>query len=216
MPEKPPIRRSDLPARLRNQLDALEVRAQSNFVAVVIWEQHFSAADRKTLGDDPYLAWKSHGRTVGMWAAARGVSKERAIVDIAYALDWLDTKTCKALLTALGQDANAAGTPRWINRTGELWFDGQVVRTIRNQTRASVIVRILEAFEESGWPRTIDDPITAGGDSAQRRHAIESLNDGLKRMRFTCAGDGESFAWEPLPRPKRKASKKKAARKKRS
>lgn len=216
MPEKPPIRRSDLPARLREQLNAIETRAQSNFVAAVIWEQHFNAADRKALGDDAYLAWKNHGRTVGMWAEARGVSKERAIVDIGYTLDWLDTKACKALLTALGEDANAAGAPRWISRTGELWFDGQVVRTIRNQTKASTIVRILKAFEESGWPRTIDDPITAGGDSAQRRRAVESLNDGLKRMRFTCAGDGESFTWEPRSRPKRKAAKKKAARKKRS
>ena len=216
MPEKPPIRRSDLPARLRKQLDALESRVKGPDVAVLIWEQHFTVADRKALGDDPYLAWKHFGRTAGMWAAARGVSKERAIVDIGYALDWLDTKTCKALFTALGEDANAAGTPRWISRTGELWFDGHVARTIRNQTKASTIVRIIEAFEESGWPRTIDDPITAGGDSAQRRRAVESLNDGLKRMRFTCAGDGESFAWELLPRPKRKAAKKKAARKKRS
>jgi hypothetical protein len=216
VPEKPPIRRSDLPARLRNQLDALEARVKGPEVAVVIWEQHFTVADRKALGDDPYLAWKHHGRTPGMWAAARGVSKERAIVDIGYALDWLDTKTCQAMLAALGEDANAAGTPRWIKGTGELWFDGQVVRTIRNQKKAWTIVRILEAFEESGWPRTIDDPVTAGGDSAQRRRAVESLNDGLTRMRFTCAGDGQSFGWEPLPRSTRKAANKKAARKKRS
>jgi len=216
MPEKPPTRRSDLPARLRKQLDALEARAQSNVVAVVIWEQHFSAADRKSLGDDAYLAWKNHGRSVGMWAAARGVSKERAIVDIGYALDWIDTKTCTALLAALGEGSNAVVTPRWIVRTGELWFDGEVVRSIRNQLKASTIVRILEAFEESGWPHAIDDPITAGGDSAQRRRAVESLNDGLKRIRFACAGDGESFTWEPLPPQKRKAAKKKAARKKRS
>ena len=215
MPEKPPIRRSDLPVRVRKQLADLEAQVQRNVVAVTIWERHFSAAERTALGDDPYLAWKNHGRTAGMWAAARGVSRERAIIDIAHTLDWLDTKTCQALLAALGEEANAAGAPRWISRTGELWFDGQVVRSIRNQTKASTIVRILEAFEESGWPRAIDDPVTVGGDNVQRRRAIESLNDGLTRIRFACAGDGESFTWEPLPPQKRKAAKKKAARKKR-
>lgn len=216
MPEKPPIRRSDLPARLRKQLDALEPRVQSNVAAVAIWEQHFTPAERKSLGDDAYQAWKTHGRTAGMWAAARGVTKDRAIIDIAYALDWLDTKTSKALLSALGEGANAAATPRWLARTGELWFEDNVVRRIRNQTKASTIVRILEAFELSGWPPTIDDPVTAGGDSAQRRRAVESLNDGLTRIRFACAGDGQCFRWDVLPQRTRKAAAKKAARKKRS
>jgi hypothetical protein len=44
--EKPPIRRSDLTARLRKQLDALEARVKGPDVAVLIWEQHFTVADR--------------------------------------------------------------------------------------------------------------------------------------------------------------------------
>lgn len=213
MPEKQPIRRSDLPAHVRTKLDELEKKLQSNVVAMMVWENHFTPAERKQLGDDPYLAWKRNGRTSGMWAAVRGVSKDRALIDIAHALDWLDTKTCKALLTALGEGANAAGTPRWLARTGELWFEGRVVRRIRNQAKASTIVRILDAFELCGWPPTIDDPVTAGGDSTKRRRAVESLNDGLERIRFACAGDGESFRWDVVPRRKRTGSAKKAAKK---
>lgn len=216
MPEKPPIRRSDLPARLRRTLDELETRVQGSVTAIAVWEKHLSPAERKTLGDDAYRAWKHNGHTAGMWAAVHGVSKDRAIVDIAYALDWLDTKSCKALLTALGERSNAADTPRWLSSTGELWFQGEVIRRIRNQAKASTIVRILAAFEENGWPSTIDDPVTAGGDSVQRRRAVESLNHGLTLIRFACAGDGESFRWDVLPQPKPKASKKKAARKKRA
>jgi hypothetical protein len=216
VPDKQPIRRSDLPARLRTHLDELEPRVQRNVVAITIWENSFSPAERKQLGDDPYLAWKHNGRTAGMWAAVRGVSKDRAIIDIAHALDWLDTKTCKALLKALGEGATASGTPRWLARTGELWFEGRIVRRIRNQAKASTIVRILDAFELCGWPTTIDDPVTAGGDSAQRRRAVESLNDGLERIRFACAGDGESFRWDVVPRRKRTATAKKKAAKKRS
>jgi hypothetical protein len=84
-----------------------------------------------------------------MWAAARGVSKDRAIVDIAYLFDWIDTKTRTKLLKAIGNDATAGGAPRWIARTGDLWFDGQIVRHIRNPAKATLIIRILDAFEQS-------------------------------------------------------------------
>ena len=60
------------------------------------------------------------------------------------------------------------------------------------------MVRILGAFEESGWPRRVDDPITSGGESDTRRRAIETLNKGLTRIRFSCTGDGESFGWEEI------------------
>lgn len=196
--DQPPIRRSDLPADLRQTLDELEPRVQSNAAAIAVWERHFTAADRKTLGDDLYQAWKHHGRTAGMWAAARGGSKERAIVEIAYALDWVDSETYRRLLDVLGGGPGEGRRPRWIAGSGELWFDGEVVRYVRNLSRAKNVVRILAAFEENGWPPRIDDPITSGGSSDQRRRAIESLNKGLTRIRFSCAGDGESFAWEEL------------------
>lgn len=198
MSDQPPIRRSDLPADLRQKLDELEPRVQSNAAAIAIWERHIAADERKALGDDLYQAWKAHGRTAGLWAAVRGGSKERAIVEVAYALDWLDSQTYRQFLDALGGGPGVGRRPRWIARTGELWFDGEVVRHIRHVVRATNVVRILAAFEESGWPQRIDDPITCGGESDQRRRAIESLNKGLTRIRFSCTGDGESFGWEEI------------------
>ena len=198
MSDQPPIRRSDLPENLRQKLDELEPRVQSNPAAIVIWERHLTAADRKTLGDDLYQAWKQYGRTAGMWAAARGGAKERAIVEVAYALDWLDSKTYRQLLDAVGGGPGEGRRPRWIADSGELWFDGEVVRHIRHVVRATNVVRILAAFEESRWPPRVYDPITSGGESDQRRRAIESLNKGLTRIRFTCTGDGESFGWEEI------------------
>lgn len=215
MSEKPPIRRSDLPALIQKKLAELEAKVQRNDVAIAVWDNHFTVADRKALGDDPYLAWKHNGRTAGMWAAARGISKDRAILDIAYLFDWIDTKSYTRVLKAIGEDATAGGTPRWLARTGELWFDGEIVRRVRNAAKATLVVRILDAFEESGWPRKIDDPVTSGGDSSQRRRAIESLNTGLTRIRFACAGDGTSFSWEVIPTKTRKRPAKKVSRKKR-
>jgi len=196
--DQPPIRRSDLPENLRQKLDELEPRVQSNPAALAIWERHLTAADRKTLGDDLYQAWKQYGRTAGMWAAARGGAKERAIVEVAYALDWLDTKTYRQLLDALGGGPGEGRRPRWNADTGELWFDGELIRSVKHPAQAKNIVRILAAFEENRWPPRAYDPITSGGESDTRRRTIETLNKGLTRIRFTCTGDGESFGWEEI------------------
>jgi hypothetical protein len=68
-----------------------------------VWNDHFSPAERKELGDEPFLAWKHNGGTAGMWAVAKEVSRERALVDIAYALDWLETAKCEWLLEVIGE-----------------------------------------------------------------------------------------------------------------
>ena len=214
MSSQPPIRRSDLPANLRQALDELEPRVQSSAAATVVWTKHFTDEERKRLGDDPYRAWKEHGRTAGMWATVRECSQARAIAEIAFALDWLDSETYRQLLEALGEGPGEAMRPRWIARSGELWFDGEVVRTIRSAARAKNVVRVLSTFEESNWPPRIDDPVTSGGDSGQRRRTIESLNKGLTRIRFACTGDGQSFSWEVLPTPAPKTAARKPSRKK--
>lgn len=213
--ERPPVRRSDLPLPIRQKLEELEPRVQSNITAVLVWTRCFTERERAALGNDNYLAWKNNGRTAGMWAAVRECSKDRAILDIAYERDWIDTETYRQALAALGELTDPVNTPRWIARTGELWFDGQVVRKIHNLKKATNIVPILNAFEENGWPPSVDDPVTGGGDSVRRRHSVESLNDGLKKIRFSCVGDGESFRWDVVPARKQIASgKKKAAAKK--
>jgi len=208
------VRRSDLPERLRKKLEELEPRVQGVAAATAIWTRHFTDAERRTLGDDAYIAWKNNARTAGMWAAVRDVSRDQAIVAIAYALDWLDTQTTNELLAALGAGQGDVRKPRWLKDKGELWFEGKIVRKIRATASATNVVALLDALEESNWPSPIDDPITTGGSSSTRRRTVESLNKELKRIRFSCAGDGESFRWEILPqRPRRKTAKKIAGKK---
>lgn len=210
MAAPPTVRRSDLPAPLRKTLEELEPRVQSNVAAMAVWTKHFTDAERKALGNDAYQAWKNNARTAGMWAAVREVSRDQAIVEIAYALDWVATETSNELLSALGGTQASVSKPRWLKDKRELWFEGKIVRRIRS-SRATNVIKILNAFEECNWPTQIDDPITTGGDSSQRRRAIESLNDGLKLIRFSCAGDGLSFRWDVLPQRPLRQAKKKAA-----
>ncbi len=202
------VRRTDLPERLRKKLEELEPRVQGVAAATAIWTRNFTDAEQRTLGDDAYIAWKNNGRTAGMWAAVREVSRDQAIVQIAYALDWLDTQTTNELLAALGAGQGDVRKPRWLKDKGELWFEGKIVRKIRATARATNVVALLDALEESNWPSPIDDPITTGGDSSTRRRTVESLNKDLTGIRFSCAGDGESFRWEILPqRTRHKAAK---------
>jgi len=208
-PEKAsPVRRSDLPDRLRQTIETLEPRVQAAPAAIAVWQRQFTAAERAGLGEEPYAAWKNHGRTAGMWATVREVPRDQAIIEIAYALDWLDTATTNELLRALGADQANAVKPRWLKAKGELWFDGQIVRRIRNVASAKNVVAVLDCFEIDGWPVRIDDPVTAGGDSSRRRRTIESLNKELKAIRFSCGGDGCSFEWKILQRsPRRRSSR---------
>ena len=210
------VRRSDLPQEYQDLLQAVESRARKVEWAMTVWNNHLTAAERKELGGDPFEAWKHNGGTAGMWAIVREVSRDRAVVDIAYALDWLDTPTCEKLLEAIGEKQASVITPRWIKRSGELWYEGELIRKVTNQLKASNIVRILDACEESGWPQSFADPVTSGGDSGQRRRTIESLNKGLKRIKFACSGDGASFTWEVVPEAPPKKAPANQARRKRS
>ncbi len=86
--------------------------------------------------------------------------------------------------------------PVWNQDTGELRFGDQVVRRVRSRTRADNIVRILDAFQEDGWPDRIDDPLPGGSDSQRLREAVRTLNQDLERIRFRADGTGTGIAWE--------------------
>jgi len=211
MAKKSGGRRSDLQPKLKKTIDELAVKIRGPAVATAVWDGLFTDAERQMLGGDVYQAWKHHGGTAGMWSTVRGVSINRAIIDIAYELDWLDTPTRKSLIKALNEDGPPAIVPRWLKASGELWFGNAIIRRIPRPRGAENIVAILDSFESDGWPRRIDDPITSGGDSSTRRRTIESLSKGMKAIRFFCAGDGEGFCWEERPakpRKKRVATKK--------
>ncbi|MBL8798491.1 MAG: hypothetical protein JNM56_31640 [Planctomycetia bacterium] len=58
--------------------------------------------DRQGLGGDWEAAYRKYG-TAGMWRALRGVSAERAVVDVAHRLNLLDARGCRWLLRELGE-----------------------------------------------------------------------------------------------------------------
>jgi len=85
--------------------------------------------------------------------------------------------------------------PRWNRATGELTFQGRVAKRIQNLAQAVNVVRILDAFEEEGWPERIDDPLPGGRDAMRLKQAIQSLNRSSAGLRFLRDGTGEGIRW---------------------
>lgn len=83
--------------------------------------------------------------------------------------------------------------PVWNKDTCVLTYRGKTIRRVRGRSVASNVPRILDAFEEDGWPERIDDPLPDGKNPQRLRETIRSLNEGLKDIRFFADGSGEGI-----------------------
>jgi hypothetical protein len=61
---------------------------------------------------------------------------------------------------------------------------------------AKNVVKILDAFQEDGWPKRIDDPLQPSKDQQRLHEAIKRLNDNLDILRFRADGTGQGILWE--------------------
>ena len=120
------------------------------------------------------------------------------------------TKEKKALSPGAIQDSwgkvndDAPGKPVWDRDTGELTIHGKIAKRIRNIGQAKNVVSILNAFQESGWPVKLDDPLPGASEQKRRdrlANAVKSLNDNLVGMRFVRDGSTEAIRWERAPSP---------------
>lgn len=91
--------------------------------------------------------------------------------------------------------APAEDKPRWDKETHELRFKGQLIRRVR--PIADNVIRVLDTFEDDGWPRRIDDPLDPSPETRRISETLRTLNDGLKMIRFRADGTGEGIIWEP-------------------
>jgi len=65
-------------------------------------------------------------------------------------------------------------------------------------TRSGSIERILDAFEATGWPSRIADPVAKGRQQEELRQFIFSLNQGLEVIRFHVREAGRAITWTRL------------------
>ena len=216
-----------LPPVVQERLRELEPRVRGMPVANKLWEEIFDERERwalyrlvKAEPRDPeiddvtgyqatlaeqlrdgaignvlhrcFYRWKA----IGMWQKLRPCSKARAILDMALELKVLDLVEYRRLSRALSDGLNRTRSllPRWDRDEGKLWFGDKVAREVRSGRN---IIKILDAFENHGWPDRIEDPISSRGfpDSQRLRESIRTLNDELKFIRFEADGTGAGMRW---------------------
>jgi hypothetical protein len=92
--------------------------------------------------------------------------------------------------------------PVWNPIRREVTLNGAVIKRFRRPAQNQI--RLLEAFQEDGWPEFIDDPLPPEGDIAPKhrlRGTVYHLNKnhitkGL--IRFHTDGTGQGVLWERL------------------
>jgi hypothetical protein len=88
--------------------------------------------------------------------------------------------------------------PRWDSHRRELWCGGMMILALRRHARNQAL--IVAGFQELGWPKRLDDPLTplSGIDPYERlRQTIKRLNQGQNplTLRFRVEADGQSVCW---------------------
>lgn len=86
--------------------------------------------------------------------------------------------------------------PKWNKARGELTYNGTIIKQISRITVATNSVRLLDAFQEEGWPDRIDDPLAPSKDQQRLHEAIKRLNGNLHAIRFHADGTGQGIKWE--------------------
>lgn len=142
---------------------------------------------------------------VDIWAKLRGISANRAIVDLGMELNLISDFDRRQLLKKLGEEVKPSGPalPAWDRSAGTLRLGNAVVKRVRRLKVATNASLILNAFQEMGWPPHLDDPLPPNKklrQSPEKRlqDAIKSLNEGLKLIRFRGDGTGKGIVWERI------------------
>ncbi len=92
---------SNISPKALEELQNAYLRVEPPVCARRLWERVLTPAERERLGGDLAQAFSKFG-TVGMWKKLRGVSGERALIDVAKRLNFLDENTEQWLLREIG------------------------------------------------------------------------------------------------------------------
>jgi hypothetical protein len=65
--------------------------------------------------------------------------------------------------------------PRWVAEDGELWCQGECLKRFRNDAAGQR--RLLDAFEEAGWPRRIENPLPRDRKRNRKRWLHDTIGD---------------------------------------
>ena len=144
------------------------------------------------------------------------MSQCRAILELALATDLLTYAGYRRLLHEIGEHEDPppaiappvapplpamALQPEWDNALSELRLGGKVIKRFRGPKVAKNVVKLLDAFQEEGWPRHILDPLPPSTLSKRLHDTLNSLNEGIEGLRFRTDGTGQGICWDLISSP---------------
>jgi len=179
-------------------------RASARQIAIQIAAEN----GEDVLSEDPLvLCYRKLAGTTGIWCWLRKRdrghpnSHRRAAVEIALLHNLITRADHDWLMEALGVHEHGHDEPerpRWDKENGRLYETSEIVCPIRLTNKPSNVVRILDAFEEEEWRRSIDNPIPASNSDARLRDTLHGFNKRLKAISFHSMG--EKVVWQVRPR----------------
>jgi hypothetical protein len=181
-----------------DELQTQRLRIMPIASAERLWERVLTAEDRQRLGGDLALCYTRLRGTAGIWMELRGVSYERAIIEVARGLGFLRDRNAEWLLREIREEPappTDPSCPIWDPGKGELRLGGGVIRKVRVMAQPTNVQRILNAFQAAGWPSRIDDPLSGRLDQQRLHQAVISLNKGLAAIRFHVQEGGQAVTW---------------------
>jgi hypothetical protein len=116
------------------------IRIGAPISAERLWDRHLTAEDQRRLGGDLATAYERLG-TAGMWAEVRGVSLQRAVVEVAKKLGFLRDDDSEWLLREIGEivevdEAVASGDFVLVERPREAYWNTEKMEVDWNKHAA--------------------------------------------------------------------------------
>ena len=97
--------------------------------------------------------------------------------------------------------SEAGAIPNWDRETRTFMVGGFLVKRFRVPSPNQEAV--LDAFQEEGWPRSVDDPLSPVADRQPKRRLRDTIkclnmNQANRAIRFRGDGTGQRVSWEVL------------------
>ena len=189
------------PRDAKREINEALMRIRGPQAFLRFWNRVLTDDEREVLGGGVEDCFVRNCHCVNLLCELRSWIPERAIVEIAYQLEFLTVQRYSGLMTIVtGAEiglttvpGDIADRPSWDRQTGQLKFQGQLCREFR-VARATKIVPVLDSFEEAGWPSCIEHQVSSI--DPQRIHdVVGSLNSNLQDLHFRV--NGNQICWEP-------------------
>jgi hypothetical protein len=96
----------------------------------------------------------------------------------------------------------AVAVPQWNGQLRQLHFRGELVKAFTSP--ADEQGAILQVFQEQGWPKSIDNPLSRKKTKKVRHKQLENLvqrlngNQRSRRLRFHVCDKGRQIWWEEI------------------